>query len=396
MLLFRTGAFHKCLIMNEKIEKKISKAKSYIAINQPFLSGILYTMDIVYDDTMESCAATDGSKIFINPEKIDEYSVKEIVFILAHECMHCIMFHMMRMDDRDKLLWNIATDIVINRILIMDSVGEYREGWIDEPTLYDKGEGMSEKVYDLLLKMAKNNKKISTGQSEHSKPFDDLIPSNTNRSKKETEKLKQTLKEKVAYFATFAKNCGKLSKNIERAVGNILNPKISWKQILMQYMTKSTKENRSWNRPNRRFISQGLCVPSRNGVSMDKLVIAVDCSGSISNKELAEFSAEMKKIKEDVCPEETHVLYFDSDVRKHDVFTKDEELLIKPKGGGGTAFSPIFRHLGNDDLCPDCCVILTDLFCDDFGNCPDYPVIWVSTNKIKDVPFGEVVFMDKA
>ena len=38
------------------------------------------------------------------------------------------------------------------------------------------------------------------------------------------------------------------------------------------------------------------------------------------------------------------------------------------------------------------CVFLTDLECSDFGDAPDYPVLWVSTEK-GEAPFGQIVLM---
>jgi VWA-like protein DUF2201 len=40
-----------------------------------------------------------------------------------------------------------------------------------------------------------------------------------------------------------------------------------------------------------------------------------------------------------------------------------------------------------------CVIVLTDLECDDFGDDPGYPVLWVSVREGK-APFGEVVLMN--
>ena len=68
---------------------------------------------------------------------------------------------------------------------------------------------------------------------------------------------------------------------------------------------------------------------------------------------------------------------------------------IEPHGGGGTAFSPVFDYLNKHGIDPIACVFLTDLYCDDYGDEPSFPVLWVATDKDKtDAPFGEVVVMD--
>jgi len=65
---------------------------------------------------------------------------------------------------------------------------------------------------------------------------------------------------------------------------------------------------------------------------------------------------------------------------------------IKPHGGGGTAFSPVFEYIEEHGIEPIAIVFLTDLCCDDFGNEPNCPVLWVSTDE-GTAPFGEVVLM---
>jgi predicted metal-dependent peptidase len=65
--------------------------------------------------------------------------------------------------------------------------------------------------------------------------------------------------------------------------------------------------------------------------------------------------------------------------------------LVSP-GTGGTAFSPIFQFLEDNDINPVATVVLTDLCCDDFGPAPSYPTLWVS-NYADKAPWGEVVKM---
>jgi predicted metal-dependent peptidase len=58
------------------------------------------------------------------------------------------------------------------------------------------------------------------------------------------------------------------------------------------------------------------------------------------------------------------------------------------KGGGGTSFAPAFEYL-NEHHDIDAAVYLTDLCSDDFGEEPNYPVLWVSTTD-RDAPWGSI------
>jgi predicted metal-dependent peptidase len=123
---------------------------------------------------------------------------------------------------------------------------------------------------------------------------------------------------------------------------------------------------------------------------LGRVAVAVDCSGSIDAKTLAEFSAEIKAIAEDTQPEAIEVIYFDSEVLRREVFEQGQPVEIHAMGGGGTAFSPIFEALL--EVPPVACVVLTDLCCDDFGPAPEYPVLWASTHD-GEADFGEIVLM---
>ena len=52
-------------------------------------------------------------------------------------------------------------------------------------------------------------------------------------------------------------------------------------------MTSKIKEGYSWNRPNRRFVGQGLYLPGYDYTPrMGEIVLAVDTSGSLSSGDL--------------------------------------------------------------------------------------------------------------
>ena len=200
------------------------------------------------------------------------------------------------------------------------------------------------------------------------------------------------MKVRVAAAAQVAKMAGKLSANMKRLIGEAMTPKLNWRDVLRDFITKARTDERSFARPNRRFASAGIIMPSISGEQMGEILVAVDCSGSIGERELNEFAAEIRAIHDDVLPIRTQIVYFDSRVSHHDTFERGEQVVIAPHGGGGTAFSPIFAFADKKDISPVCCVVLTDLYCSDFGPEPDYPVLWV-TNGTDKAPWGRVIKM---
>jgi predicted metal-dependent peptidase len=186
---------------------------------------------------------------------------------------------------------------------------------------------------------------------------------------------------------------GKLSAGAKRFIDSIVQPKMPWRDILERFVSKRAKTDRSFSRPNRRFFPLGLYLPAMSGESLGRIAIAVDCSGSINDATLQEFAAEITAIKKLTNPSAIDVYYFDSEVSHEESYGPSDELDIKPHGGGGTAFSPVINAINSKAELPVACVFLTDLYCSDFGDAPDYPVLWVSNGR-DTAPWGEVITMN--
>jgi predicted metal-dependent peptidase len=126
---------------------------------------------------------------------------------------------------------------------------------------------------------------------------------------------------------------------------------------------------------------------------MGELVVAVDTSGSITNPMLAAFSAELTAILHEAMPERVTVIYCDAAVRGTEEFLPDDpEVKLKMKGGGGTAFIPVFRHVEKHGLNPVCLIYLTDLESSDKPKEPEYPTLWATPEWVNaNGPFGDTL-----
>jgi predicted metal-dependent peptidase len=187
-----------------------------------------------------------------------------------------------------------------------------------------------------------------------------------------------------------AKMMGKMSANMQRLVEAVLRPKVRWVDVMWRFFQKARVDSRTFARPSRIFAAQGLYLPSITGEVMGEMLFAVDCSGSITPEQVSQAATEVTKVFEHFRPTKLHVVYFDSKVSHAEVYEPGDVLAIKPHGGGGTAFSPVFRYAEEHNIEPVACVFLTDLHCYDFGPEPSYPVLWVSNGADK-APFGDVV-----
>jgi len=362
----------------KKLKVRLAKAKTSLVLEHPFVGSIALNLPFYIDQSIPT-AATNGKCIKFNPDFIDTLNDEELKFLVAHECFHPMLEHNFRRGERDHRKWNQAGDYIINQLLTDENIGKMPSQGLLNKSIYDAGGGTSDGVYSIL-----------PDNPEGDDPLDDC--EDGEGSPAEREQGRAEWKVRVAQAAQAAKMMGKLSANIERLVGDILQPKVDWRDVLHRFVEKAKNDERSFARPNRRFVQQGLYLPTVSGEVMGELAFCVDMSGSIDDETAAQFAAEMLTVFEDARPSKLHIIFFSHEVCAYDLIERDGEFKFNPRGGGGTAFSPCFSYMQENDINPVACVFLTDLCCDDFGNAPEFPVLWVSTEK-GTAPFGEVVLM---
>ena len=367
------------------LTRRLSKAKTGLILEHPFIGSIAINMPFILSEDIPT-AATNGKYVKFNPQFIADQTDEELKFLVAHEVMHPMLDHNFRRGGRNQRKWNRAADYVINELLVQDSVGKMPQGGLQNTSIYNAGGGTSDGIYNIL----EDEPEGSDGYADGTGPFDDC--EDAEGSPAEQAQAQAEMKIQVAQAAQAAKMMGKMTGGMARLVDQVLSPKVDWRDVLRQFIVKAQTDERTWSRPNRRFISQGMYLPSKSGEMMGELLFAVDCSGSNDQHALNQYAAEIKVMKDDCSPTRIHVVYFDSEVSHCESYAPEDELDIKFHGGGGTAFSPVFRYAEEHGIEPVACVFLTDLYCYDFGDAPDYPVLWVSNGDDK-APFGEVVMM---
>jgi predicted metal-dependent peptidase len=129
---------------------------------------------------------------------------------------------------------------------------------------------------------------------------------------------------------------------------------------------------------------------------LQNIVLAIDTSGSIDNEALSQFSAELSAILE-YGNFEVNVIYCDSNIAGEETFQKaDLPLKLNLKGGGGTDFRPVFKHVEQKGMQPAILIYFTDLECNRYPKqMPSYPVLWAVWGRGYEYndtppPFGEV------
>lgn len=340
-----------------------------------------------------STAATDGQKIYYNPDFVLTLEPKQLVGLLVHEVCHVILLHQARRKNRDMARWNVVCDLSLNP-LVLESGFELPPGALipgqgPEPyTSLPPGKS-AEEYYSLLPDCDGNN---GPGQ-----PGDDPGGCggvlDAGKSAAECESSEREWQAAVAQAAQAAKSRGDLPGSLARHVGEVLSPKADWREVLRRFITAPARSDFSWSRPNRRHVHAGIYLPSLAGESLGTVAVSVDVSGSICQKTLDLFAGEVQGIVEAYdCS--LRVAYSDTRICREDSWEPgDGPFRLHSVGGGGTDHACVFRWLDNLVERPSCLVLLTDLYTAGIPAVePDVPCLWaVVNNPNPQPPWGELI-----
>ena len=366
-----------------EVERKVGKAKALLILDHPFFGTAVSRRPIKYGDEVPTAGMSATGQMILNPAWVEPLTVKNIMFLMAHEALHYMLSHALRRKHRDHMAWNVACDKVINDTLIDAKVGDFIDGGI---TLDNGRSYASEELYDEDdndLGQGGIGQDVGDATDDDGQALDDS----------QVHALEAQAKIDTIQSAKAAQSSGKLPESIKRLVDDMINVVTPWHEKLERYMHAKVRDGYSWNRPNRRFVGQGMYLPGYDYIPrMGEVVVAVDTSGSLNSKDLSHFTAHINRIMETCLPEKVTVIYCDYDIGGIREYTPDElPITLEPVGGGGTSFKPVFDWLDSYAGEVECLVYFTDGWGDQ--NDLDEPAIdtvWVTTDK-DTFPFGEVI-----
>jgi len=356
------------------LERRVTKAKALLILDHPFFGNIASKRAYVYTYDVPTAAIDAKGTIYLNPAWCFPLTVKNLIFLIAHECMHYMLAHSIRRQHRKPVPWNIAGDKVINDILIDAGVGDFIDGGQHE---VDARFSAAEKLYD------EDEGGDGGDVGGIGADIGDPVDENGNAlDESQIHELETQAQIETIQAAKAAKMVGKLPANIERMIDEMVNVPTPWHEILERYMQGKIKDDISWNRPNRRFIGNNIYLPSADYTPRTgHVVVGVDTSGSIGQRELDEFNGHVDKIIESCNPEKVTVIYCDSRVNHVDEFEPDDyPVRLHPHGGGGTSFKPVFDYVDDNDIDPEVVVYLTDGCGDQNEFTTHHDTVWLTTH----------------
>ena len=372
-------------------------------------------------DEVTPTAATNGRDARYGRAFVDNLTDKELAFLVMHENMHKCYRHLTTwraLYELDRACANQACDYVINiQLRDMDPHGKFIVMPTDKNTgkvlglIDEKYRGMDTKqVFDILRQKQEEEggggdgdggEQSDSGSDSSGKPsgggFDDhdWDDAQNGMSKEEQEQLGREIDQALRQGGIYA---GKVGGNIPREIGELLKPKVDWREVLRRFVRTSLKDRDSvsWRRAHKNYLWQDVILPSIMGKRVKHLVIAMDTSGSIQGPILTEFLSEMNGIVRDTGADRVDVLYWDTEVAGHEIHKGNNKDIVhktSPKGGGGTDPDCVVDFMLEKEFKPDALIMLTDGYM--HSNKPKWaaikaPTLWcVIGNDNYEVPNGQ-------
>lgn len=357
--------------VDAQARERLVTARIGLLLRHSFFGNLATRMKLINADEWCATAATDGRTFYYNSRFIMMLKTKEVEFLFGHEVLHVVYDHIDRRGTRDPQIWNIANDYTVNADLKRHKVGQFIT---TVPCLYEqKYDGKtSEEIYDDLMK---NAPKINMDQlieqllDEHMDGEGDDQDSDQDGSGKrpkmsaeERERIRQEVKQAIIAAAQSAE-AGSLPKGVERLVKQATNPVMPWRELLQTNLTSAIRNDYSWARPSRRSWHMDAIMPGMTPGEEIDVTIAIDMSGSISDKQAQQFLGEIAGMMASFDGYKVHVFCFDTDIYNPADFTSENMDSIEayePAGGGGTDFDAIFQYLKREAIEPKRLIVFTD------------------------------------
>ena len=399
--------------VDREVREKLITARVGLLLRASFFGNLATRLTLTNADEWCPTAATDGRRFYYNTKFINMLKPKEVEFLFGHEVLHCVYDHFGRRGDRDPQLFNIANDYCVNADLKKHRVGEFITS---VPCLYDpKYQDMSsEEIYDILYENAEKidisdliDKMLDEhldgeGNGDGGKDGDGK-ENGKGRPKltpEERQQIKDEIKEAVLAAAAASDGAGNLPAGVKRIIEDMTAPKMNWRELLRMQLESTIKSDYTWMRNSRKGWHMDAIMPGMKLDPMIDIAVSIDASGSMGDRMLKDFLAEVAGIMEQFPNYRIHVLSFDTQVYNPQQFNSEnlEDITgYEIMGGGGTDFDCVFQYFKDNEIEPKRHIMFTDGYpCGSWGDEQYCDTVFIMHGTTSIVPpFGQFAYYEE-
>lgn len=382
---------------------RMKKARIWFTLVHPFYGSLLQTLTLKVDNSCPT-AYTDGDCIAFSDKFAAELTDEEFKFVVAHEVMHCVYMHVFRyknMKDNPEVNmphYNVAADYRINWDLKKDGIGTmpkdclYKDKYDQEWTTMQ----IYKDVEDQSQAQQRNGGRGKGGDFESGSGSGQQTLDDHDMWEKVEGDLDQKAQEMTSRIVDAyqtAKQAGKVPSGMDRLVGDLVEHKVPWEDLIFATVASHKRANKSWRRLNKRMQHKGINIQGQGKAKMMNFAFAMDTSGSVSDDDLRLALSEVYGAMQQLDAFTLHVMNFDTEIQNYKVYKEGDDFDFKPNGCGGTDLSCISDYIEEREIKIEHLFVMTDGYTCNWNAAGDYETTFIMTTDVV-APHGETIHYD--
>ena len=299
----------------------LEKALKKLIFKDPFYGLFLLNLDKQHTDSLDATAAVARNGInctlLINKKMWDELDDEEQLFVLKHECNHIILKHFfVGKDLANKEVANISSDAELNQYI--DPERKYLHKYFYPETINCPPQLGLREYYRRIMNNKTPIKVISVGvdtngtgelvdDHSHWKDFEDLSDAEKDLISQQVDHIvKNTVEQTHKQRGTIPGQFKGYIDELFKQKPTIFNWKKYFRRLIGTQISIDLKKTRK---------KESIRFPDSSAVKYrkkSKILVAIDTSGSVNDKELCDFFSEINHIYRagadiDICECDTQI-----------------------------------------------------------------------------------------
>lgn len=372
---------------------RIQNALMKLLLSQPFYGSIATALSLREAGHIPKLEMSlfPAPVLAYNREWFERLSDARALGALLHELLHLLLLHALRRNGRDTALWAVCCDMAANYYLLPEMLLEnaVTTERIAERLKHELEPGKSaEHYYVELSRILDGSFSLMQRENTVSLPFGDGSALESERFKEEpaTHMQEQALRIQLQELVDKSHRSGDIAPELMRELDTIYQRTgADWRSVFKRFINHRGRiqAQATYKRQSRRFEE----YPGHKRSTGLRLLVALDESGSISDKQFLTFLHELMEISRGTGAEML-VTEFDTECAEPRPPRAYRHRRSREKKGG-TDFRPVFA------LADRLRISLVLVFTDGQGTAPaevNQRVLWVLTNDGKQpAAYGDSV-----
>lgn len=376
--------------------QSLAKVCKDLMLKQPFYGIYLLMLDKRWSAAIPTAGVSKlgiNYQLLMNEEFWDTLEHDHKIGLIHHEILHICFFHLLRHDEfEDQKLANIAMDLEINQYIPKQNLPPGGMTLDTFPDLKLEPRKGTRYYYDKLKEVCDNSPfiqaviqamKDGVGVCQGGDADGTIVPNHDwgefeNISESEKKLLKTQIDFHLKEIATQVKSRGTIPGEMQSYIESLFQvppAKFDWKGYLRRFTGGSTKvyTKKLQRKQNKRFEEDsGLKIKTKRHI-----LVGVDTSGSVSDKELLEFLYELHHIQNTG----TQVTLGEFDASLQYVAPFDKKKNFEIHGRGGTDFNAIVEYANENHRKYTCLIVFTDGEAPAPNPVPKLKTLWVHSSQ---------------